>query len=200
MGENISIEADGLRIEGLLEKGESDRGVVITHPHPLYGGDMYNMIVASLERAYRLKQYTTLRINFRGTGNSQGHFDEGVGEQSDVLAALTHLEQMGMSQLALAGYSFGAWVNALAVSRGASIHQLVLVSPPVGFVDFSGVGALPSLSLVVTGSLDDIAPAGMIRQLLPSWSDTADFVEIDGADHFYSGRVKQLDALLDAHL
>jgi len=206
MGENITVLSGDLQLEGLLEKGAGEKGVVITHPHPQYGGDMYNMIVASLERAYRGKGYATLRINFRGTGSSQGRFDDGIGEQADVLAALSALRDMGIEHLALAGYSFGAWVNALAVGRAsngvgaAQVDQMVMVSPPVGFVDFTSVGPLPSLHLIVTGSLDDIAPADVIRRLSPGWNGEAGLVEIEGADHFFSGHVKQLDQILNARL
>ena len=217
MGEKIIVLSGDLRLEGLLEKGAGEKGVVITHPHPLYGGDMYNMIVASLERAYRGKGYSTLRLNFRGTGNSQGRFDDGIGEQADVLAALSALRDMGIDHLALAGYSFGAWVNALSagrtnngenVSNGentghdlrSKVDQMVMVSPPVGFIDFTSVGPLPSLHLVVSGSLDDIAPADMIRKLSPGWNPEASFVEIEGADHLYSGHMKQLDEILNARL
>jgi len=200
MEERIEIQSDDLRIEGLLEKGTGSKGVVITHPHPLYGGDMFNVIVASLARVHQLKGYSTLRINMRGTGSSQGSYDNGIGEQRDVLSALSCLREMGINDLALAGYSFGAWINALAVSGGEQVDQLVMVSPPVGFVDFTSIGLLPSLRLIVTGSQDDIAPADMIREMLPEWNENALLIEIDGADHFYSGYVDRLEAMLNENL
>ena len=200
MEERIEIQSDGLAIEGLLTKGTGSDGVVITHPHPLYGGDMYNVIVASLSRVYQSKGYTTLKINFRGTGRSQGTFDSGSGEQADVLSALSFLREKGSTRLALAGYSFGAWVNALAVSGGAQVDQMVMVSPPVSFVDFSPVGQLSPLDLIVTGSLDDIAPVDQIRTLLPKWKEDAELVTLDGADHFYAGYTDRLEAILREHI
>ena len=68
------------RLEGLCHAGATDKGVVITHPHPQYGGDMYNPVVTAIAAAYRELGFTTLRFNFRGAGNSTGHFDQGVGE------------------------------------------------------------------------------------------------------------------------
>jgi len=200
MEERIEIQSDDLRIEGLLEKGTGSKGVVITHPHPLYGGDMFNVIVASLVRTYQIKGYTTLRINFRGAGSSQGTHDNGIGEQVDLLAALSTLREMGITHPSLAGYSFGAWVNALAVSEGAEVDHMVMVSPPVGFVDFTPIGPLPSLELIVTGSLDDIAPADVIRKQLPTWNESADLIVLDGADHFYSGYVDRLETALNENL
>ena len=64
----VLFESTNLKIEGLFCSMPGDRGVVTTHPHPLYGGNMYNNVVASLVRIYQLAGYTTLRFNFRGVG------------------------------------------------------------------------------------------------------------------------------------
>jgi len=40
MEESISFLSESYQLEGLLDKRSIDNGVVITHPHPLYGGDM----------------------------------------------------------------------------------------------------------------------------------------------------------------
>ncbi|MDP4978699.1 MAG: alpha/beta hydrolase, partial [Desulfobacterales bacterium] len=77
----MCIRSGDLELEGLFESGRTTRGVVITHPHPLYGGNMYNPVVDAIRRAYRLKGVATLRFNFRGTGESEGQHDNGVGEQ-----------------------------------------------------------------------------------------------------------------------
>ena len=71
-----------------------------------------------------------------------------------------------------------------------------MVSPPVSFMDFSKVSALPRLTLVVAGSRDDIGPPDMIRQLLPSWNPEARFEIIPGTDHFYSGALDALEGVL----
>ena len=109
MEEKISFLSDGYEIEGLLEKSSLQKGVVITHPHPLYGGDMHNNVVVAMARVYRQKGYTTLRFNFRGVGNSQGSYGDGVGEQEDVRAAISYLAGLSTLKIDLAGYSFGAW-------------------------------------------------------------------------------------------
>jgi len=110
--ERILFDAQGVKIEGRLG-GDCARGaVVITHPHPLYGGDMDNPVVESVARAYAEKGMATLRFNFRGVGRSQGRYDEGMGEQEDVTGAVAHVRELGAGSVDLAGYSFGAWVNA----------------------------------------------------------------------------------------
>lgn len=200
MEEKISFLSEDYKIEGLLDKQSEDNGVVITHPHPLYGGDMHNFIVDLIARAYQKKGFTTLRFNFRGTANSQGSYDNGTGEQEDVHAALTTLAKMGIKKIDLAGYSFGAWVNALAISKSNFVENMVMVSPPVGFVDFSPVNSIPCLKLVVTGSIDDIAPADRIKNMCPEWNRKAHLEIIKGADHFYSGCMDKLEAVLSSNI
>ncbi len=196
MEEKIFFLSGKYELEGLLDKQSEDKGVVITHPHPLYGGDMNNFIVDLIARAYQKKGFTTFKFNFRGTANSQGSYDNGSGEQEDVHAALATLTKMGIKKIDLAGYSFGAWVNALAISKNNFVENMVMVSPPVGFVDFNHVNSIPCLKLVVTGSIDDIAPVDRIKTLYPAWNPKAHLEIINGADHFYSGCIDKLEAFL----
>ncbi|MCP4755639.1 MAG: alpha/beta hydrolase [Proteobacteria bacterium] len=196
MEEKISFQSDGFQIEGLLSQNTGDRGVVITHPHPQYGGDMHNNVVASLQRVYQENGYTTLRFNFRGVGASQGSFDDGRGEQSDVNAALEHLTNIGMRTVDLAGYSFGSWVNARVAAENTSIQNLVMVSPPVDFMNFTDVESLPCLRLVVVGSQDDFASAEAVEKAVSAWNPDARMEVIEGCDHFYFGYSRQLESIL----
>lgn len=196
----IFISSGSLKLEALLDLVDGTAGVVITHPHPLYGGDMENGVVESIVRAYRNKGYSTLRFNFRGTGMSQGRYDDGRGEQEDMRSAIRFLASHGKSRIDLAGYSFGAWVNALAMPPPSPVNGLLLVSPPVAFLDFSAVGFLAPLKLVVAGSHDQFAPPERIRALLPAWNPKARFEVIAGADHFYWGHTEELETILTGYL
>lgn len=200
MEEKVCFRSGDFELEGLFESGRTNRGVVITHPHPLYGGDMHNPVVDAIRRAYRIKGVATLRFNFRGTGKSEGQHDNGTGEQDNVLAALSFLTENGFQPVDLAGYSFGAWVNALMLQREDRSENLIMVSPPVGFIDFASIERLPGLRLVVTGSRDEIAPPDVIRQMLPTWNPSAHFDIIDGSDHFYSRHTRQLEDILGRHI
>jgi alpha/beta superfamily hydrolase len=194
----IFIEAGGNRIEGLLAERSYDRAVIVTHPHPLYGGDMHNNVVQTIVRAYEKKGCTTLRFNFRGVGASSGTYSDGRGEQDDILAALNHLQSMGVSSIDLAGYSFGAWVICMGLQRFDSADRVILVSPPVDFMDFSFVLQNRKISLVISGAEDELAPPDMIEEMLPMWNPDAPFDIIDGADHFYFAAEAGLErALLD---
>ncbi len=197
MEEKLKFISDSFEIEALMEKAAADRGIVVTHPHPLYGGDMHNSVVETIINAFRRKGFTTLRFNFRGVGASQGHYDNGMGEQQDVCAACRFLSDMGVKKIVLAGYSFGAWVNAHLSSDRAVHDQMIMVSPPLAFVDFSEVKTIASLKLVVSGDRDDIAPPALIRQALDGWNKTARFDIIPGADHFYSGKLSSMATILN---
>jgi uncharacterized protein len=198
MAERITFLSEEYEIEGLLNQRDEKKGVVVTHPHPLYGGDMNNLVVESIVHVYHMKGYSTLKFNFRGVGRSQGTYDNGLGEQKDVLSALSFLADMGMEQIDLAGYSFGAWVNAHALQKDTLTKQMIMVSPPVGFMDFKSIATMDILKFVVTGNRDDIAPADMIEIMMSTWNPNARFEVIDGADHFYGGYLNQLESVLSS--
>lgn len=192
---DISFACGGLRLEGMLERASGTRGVVVTHPHPLYGGDMDNPVVLAVCRAYRRKGFSTLRFNFRGVGGSGGRHDQGVGERADARAAGSAMADLGLTEIDLAGYSFGSWVNANA---GAGFSRMVMVSPPLAFIDFGPPAALPNLHLIVTGGRDEIAPPGLIERARRAWNPAAAFEVIPGADHFYSGFIDTLEDTIAA--
>ena len=190
--ERVFFDSGGLSIEGLLRNHPGNNAVVIAHPHSLYGGTMHNNVVKAVAHAYQEEGYSTLRFNFRGVENSEGEFDNGQGEQEDVKGALKHLETLGKSRIDLAGYSFGAWVNALGLDKFKEAQRLIMVSPPVSFIDFGFLGYNPKIQLVICGSRDEIAEYKKVEKMLPKWNNEAMFRVIQGADHFYSGYEEEL--------
>jgi hypothetical protein len=199
--EKITLSSGHYRLEGYWQAGTTGKGVVITHPHPLYGGTMNNPVVETVQSAYQQYGYATLRFNFRGVGASQGNHDNGIGEQDDVRAAIAYVENMDVSAVDLAGYSFGAWVNTgVTADSRTSIKSMTMISPPVAFIEFGNVKPLSFLKLVITGSRDDIAPPHQIRDLMPAWNPEAQFEIIDGCDHFYSGHLARLESILIRYL
>jgi alpha/beta superfamily hydrolase len=194
--ERVFFESGGLKIEGLLESLHGDRGVVITHPHPLYGGDMYNNVVEAIAQAYREKGHSTLRFNFRGVGQSEGEYDNGIGEQENVRAALDYLSDLGKRNIDLAGYSFGAWVNALGLESFEKAARMIMVSPPVNFIDFSFLTYNQKIQLVIVGTEDDIAGSQMVEGMLQTWNPEANLRNIQGADHFYWGKTSELNSII----
>ncbi|MFO8084315.1 MAG: alpha/beta hydrolase [Desulfobacterales bacterium] len=200
MEQRVTFYSGNLKLEGYLNFLSSEKAVIVTHPHPLYGGDMSNMVVELLIETFKSKGFSTLRFNFRGVGGSQGHYSDGIGEVKDVCAAAKYLKEKKFRHLILAGYSFGAWINASVKCDDLVFESMVMVSPPVAFMDFAPVQAIDNLSVVVTGSLDEIAPPEKIEQFLSSWNPSACLEIIDGADHFYWNHFKALDQTIAAYI
>src|SRR6266852_2654701 len=91
---NLFIPAPHGRLEAIV-KGPRDglvRGVaLVLHPHPLFGGTMHNKVVFRAAAALNDAGLVTVRLNFRGVGQSTGEHDEGRGEREDVRAGLDYL-------------------------------------------------------------------------------------------------------------
>lgn len=192
MTRKINFSVGDVRLEGLLNERAPERGVVATHPHPLYGGDMRNPVVETVSDVYARRGVTSLRFNFRGVGGSGGTYDDGVGEMDDVRGAIAFLRERGIQKIDLAGYSFGAWVAARMDLEAEGVDRLILVSPPVDFLSFAEVGALPKLALVVIGDEDDFGAAERVRKQAAQWNPDARFEIIPDADHFFWGRFREL--------
>jgi alpha/beta superfamily hydrolase len=196
METRVIIPCGDIELEGMFGRREGKSGVIVTHPHPLYGGDMDNPVVTTIADAYARAGYSTLRFNFRGVGRSGGTFDNGGGERLDLLAAIDFLTAEGITTQALSGYSFGAWVLSGLSPAPAGLLGVVMVSPPVSMMDFDGANhKLPGIH-AITGSHDDIAPPEAVETLLERFSEMTDLTIIDGADHFYSGHLPRLSEVL----
>jgi len=186
MKERVNIVFEKGTLEGVFQGDKNQRGVVITHPHPEYGGNMNNIVVRTLEQAYLDNGYATLRFNFRGTDKSTGAYDTFFDLCADVNAAVSFLQDRGIYNLALAGYSFGSWVNAhMGFKETTLLHQL-LVSPPVSFMDFTDVPGFACPGFVICGDRDEYADSDELKGHLKRWNITV-FEPVGGCDHFYSG-------------
>lgn len=180
------IEGPAAPIEvALVDPGPSRKGIaVVAHPHPLYGGTMDNKVVTTLARAFEGEGFAAVRFNFRGVGKSGGTFDEGFGETDDAVAvAKWALATLGQSPLLLAGFSFGAAIQARAAQQ-LNPARLVLVAPAVTRVVMPNV---PEDTLVIHGENDDVVPLGEVMdwarpQALP-------VLVIPGGEHFFHGRL-----------
>jgi alpha/beta superfamily hydrolase len=184
-----------LKIEGLLRKSSGENGVVICHPHPLMGGSMYNNVVEAIREAFASQNYTTLRFNFRGVGNSTGNYDEGRGEQADILSAHEFLKKKGIEKIFLAGYSFGAWVGSKVLEKFNQLFAAsILVSPPLNYFDFSWDNLKNKIDLVVSGDRDQFCDAEVLRKQAKKINSLMETVY--DTDHFYSGKEKELIDIL----
>lgn len=198
MNENrINFKSGELTLEGLFALGTTRKGAVLAHPHPMMGGNMRDNVLMALAEAFCDAGYSTLRFNFRGTGRSEGFFDNGIGEQEDLKSAVNFLKSMGLEEIVLAGYSFGAWVSfRAALTDGVS--DVILVAPPLAEMDFDFAASDIRVGLTICGDSDPFCPAGSLR-------DQADangfkMAVVEGADHFFFGRERDLIQIVSDYL
>jgi len=168
-------------------------GAVVAHPHPLLGGDMGNAIVAEMTKALFGCGISTLRFNFRGVGESTGIFDDGRGEQDDIRAALSFMEEQGIREILPAGYSFGAWVTA-AILKRARLLPALFVSPPLALFPFDVESMRGRTGLIVCGGLDPYCPVEVVKNFAARLTCGVEI--IPGADHFFQAREDQLAACI----
>ena len=204
--ESLTLTGAAGAIEAVLSRpgtsaGHAPRGVaVIAHPHPLFAGTMDNKVVQTLSRAFLQCGWSTVRFNFRGVGASAGEHDAGRGECEDLLQVVAQVAPDG--PLALAGFSFGAFVtsHALASLWGQrSVEQVVLVGTAASRFDVAPVplDAHPC-TLVVHGEQDDTVPLASVMdwarpQILP-------VTVVPGGGHFFHGQLPLLKNLVVHHL
>ncbi|MFZ2089885.1 MAG: alpha/beta fold hydrolase [Desulfobaccales bacterium] len=196
MEEQIFIKTGEISLEARFIAGAIPAGVVITHPHPLYGGSMNNNVVWTAARAFGDRGWSTLRFNFRGVGASSGSYGEGLAEVEDVTGAVAYLKGRGSGPCYVAGYSFGAAVAARALLGGLKVAGTVLISPPIAFMDLSFLVQTPGISLIVAGDRDDLCPLPDVEELCRQYQPPVELRLVSGADHFYGGREQELHGIL----
>lgn len=185
--------------------GVPSRGVaVIAHPHPLFGGTMDNKVVQTLARAFVACGWTAVRFNFRGVGGTAGVHDEGRGELEDLLALVRQVapEGPGAVPIALAGFSFGAFVTSHALARlwgERAVERAVLVGTAASRFNVADVPAEAHLrTLVVHGEADDTVPLSAVMD----WArpQTLPVTVVPGGGHFFHGQLPLLKGLVMRHL
>ena len=201
---SIAGPAGNLEIAVDLPAGVPRGVAVIAHPHPLFGGTLDNKVVQTLARAFVQTGWTAVRFNFRGVGGSAGSHDEGRGELNDFLAVVQHAAPSGEGQavLALAGFSFGAFVTTHAFARLQSerpIDKLVLVGTSVSRSPAAPIDATAhNRTLVVHGEQDDTV---LLLDVM-NWArpQALPVTVVPGVGHFFHGQLPLLKNLVIRHL
>ena len=194
---NLFISAPHGRLEAILkETKEEARGVaLVLHPHPLGGGTMHNKVVFRAASALNESGLITLRINFRGVGQSTGEHEEGRGEAEDVRVALDYLvEHYTEKPVTLAGFSFGARVGLEVGIKDERVRYLISMGTPVDKYDFSFLKSCTKPILFVHGEHDEYGQVAHLQALVASLNTVslARIVIIKGADHFFNGHLDEL--------
>jgi len=189
------------RLEGRLGLAPGAAGgLVVAHPHSLYGGSMTNNVVEALVEAGAEAGLATLRFNFRGVGSSEGVCDEGRGCGEDLLAALGYLAGLGTERLVVAGYSFGAWVAGRTDLASQGAADQIWVAPPMAMLPFDPALASPAPSLILAGGRDDFCPAAELTALVQGFEPPPCLKRLEEADHFFWGREDWIREQVKLHL
>lgn len=209
--ELVTIANDPLTLEGVLslvnETGHP--GLVLCHPHPLFGGSMEDSRLRAISSAAVSKGFNTLRFNFRGVGKSEGSFGQGIGEIQDTLAAVRYLRQHSHtdnSRIALLGYSFGGAI-ALAAAMDADPAALVIISAPLRIPDTDPTLVKETLryvrcpTYILHGKDDDVILPIEAEGIYALLSVSDKYLRlIGGANHFWSRRLDQIIPMILAFL
>ncbi|WP_017463890.1 alpha/beta hydrolase [Dyella ginsengisoli] len=186
-------------ITDLAERPGARRGVaVICHPNPVQGGTMHNKVVTMVERALRESGLDTVRFNFRGTGASEGQYDEGNGEGDDLAAVVDWVRRVRPGEdLWLAGFSFGSYVTIRnAVRLGA--HALISIAPPAGRWPFDGFEIPRCPWLVVMGEEDEVVEPQAVFDWIDSLEVKPELVRMPETGHFFHRRLMDLRGAVKA--
>lgn len=193
--------------EGKIEiryQAASDKNApmgMVLHPHPEHGGTMNNKVVYTLYQAFADQGFHVARFNFRGVGQSTGHFDFGEGELRDAVYVLQWMKETfpKASQLWVAGFSFGSWVALQLMKKYMDIQHFICAGPPANVYDFSFLLPFDRDGVFIQGTADTVvdpeATCELASKISRMSTATVDCHMIEGADHFFAGQLDQLSHL-----
>jgi uncharacterized protein len=199
---NLFIPIAHGRLEAILKEpgGARLKGVaLVLHPHPLGGGTMHNKVVFRAASALNDAGLLTLRINFRGVGQSTGEHDEGRGELEDAQAGLDYLVKNYPGQpITLCGFSFGARVGLEIGIQDERVRPLISIGTPVDKYDFTFLEACRKPTLFVHGDKDEFGDLRRLEKLVELIKQNAN-VElrvITNCGHFFEGHLDELKQVI----
>jgi uncharacterized protein len=207
---SLFLEGPAGRLEALLNTGSGNatHAALVCHPHPVFGGTMHNKVVFHTVKALNSFGFPVLRFNFRGTGLSEGKHDNGRGEIDDVRVALNWLDAEFHLPLIFAGFSFGAAVGLHAACADKRIRAVIGVGTPVAPVaadaeeprvyTFEYLQNCAKPKLFISGARDQFGPKAKLEAMVASASEPKKLVLIEGADHFFEGRLREMREAIEA--
>jgi len=174
---------------------------VVCHPHPLFGGTMHNKVVFQTAKALHQRGATVLRFNFRGVEHSEGVHDRGKGEQDDVRTAIDYLAaEFPGRPILVAGFSFGSSVGLRVGCGDARVARVIGLGLPVDNLDMSFLPACEKPKLLIQGGNDQFGARASIEALFATLPEPKRLVIVEGAGHFFTGRLDEVAAAIDAWL
>ncbi len=195
-----AFSCGSITLEGELHLPEGNGpfpGVVVCHPHPLYGGNMQNNVVMAICQGLLSHSVAAFRFNFRGVGRSGGVFGGGITEREDVKTALAFVHarpEINTEKIGLTGYSFGAMVALPVALQEGVVRLLALISPPLADSAWEQLKGYLKPKLLMAGSADAFVPTREFQQHAQDMPEPKQYFVVSGADHFwwgYEGEVAQ---------
>lgn len=151
----VSFTNQGQLIKGILTvpEGKAKPWPIVVLCHG-FTDDKHELPVAGTKegvfdltaRLFAEQGFASLRMDFRGSGESDGKWEDTTngGQVSDALAATQYvsgLEDIDKQRIAVLGFSQGGLVAACTAARDTRIKSAILWSP-VTYPPFSGVHVL----------------------------------------------------------
>jgi uncharacterized protein len=158
---------------------------------------MHNKVVFKVAQTMQALGIPALRFNFRGVGHSTGTYDEGRGEMDDARYALDFLSRRypGLPVI-LAGFSFGSWVGLRVACNDDRVQAMVGLGVPARSFAGDTLQDCYKPKLIIQGTEDDLAPFKLTEQWFEQVSPPKSLVAIQGADHFFQGRLDEVQAII----
>lgn len=198
---HLSIDGPAGIIEAITCSVEAPIGIgIVCHPHPLQEGTMHNKVVHIVSRAFNNKGLATIRFNYRGVGKSQGSFGDSIGEVEDLLAVIAWANLvMPNTKIWLAGFSFGAYIAALAATLYPCV-QLFSVAPAVHHQPYDDLPALECPWVVIQGQQDEVVAPEDVYTWFNKQKAKMQFpmslLKLE-ASHFFHGKLVTLRDLVE---
>ena len=193
--ERLFLDGPVGRLEAILELPVDEDVVgcvVVCHPHPQHGGTMHNKVAHTLARAFVRMGFAALRFNFRGAEESEGDFDNAVGELDDALAAIEWMRRKyPQMPLWVAGFSFGAAI-AVKAAVVTEFDGLISVAPAISRFA-PGLESQPTCPwLIVQGDKDELVDIEETVEWVDGLEPGPELLIISDGEHFFHGRLVEL--------
>ena len=173
---------------------------IVLHPNPKHGGTMDSKVNYAAFKVMKEAGFSTLRINFRGVGKSDGAFTEGEGELNDASVSLDWLQKKNedFRSCWIVGFSFGAWIGFQTLMRRPEVDGLILIAPPVNLYDFNFLSPCPIKTMIIRAEQDEIVKKDSLKDFYETFKKqknaNVSLETIPKANHLFEGK---LDPLMD---